>query len=653
MRRKTVHLVFLSLILSVGISSYSQVKKEKLAAQSFDRLAYSNAIDIYETLATKGYVNTSILQNLADAYYFNGQLPEANQWYSELFEGDYKDKAVQKLSSEYYYRYSQTLKSVDDYKKSQEFMDRFVSLEQGDSRGDLYRKNRDYLSHIENHSDQYEIRSLPLNSVYSDYGGRMLGLDLVFTSARATQSESGDQLHGWTHESYTSLYLSRLQGGSFGEPERLALTVDTSVNDASAVFSKDGKTMYFTRNNSKSNGKSKQNKTHSSLLKIYKSIKQVDGQWGQVEELPINSDDFNTAHPALTPDENWLYFSSDRQGSVGQSDLYRVALYENGGYGSVENLGKGINTEGRESFAFISADQQLYFSSDGHPGLGGLDVFVSKIYPDGSFGPVVNIGKPINSNRDDFGFYIDSQENKGFVSSNREGGKGSDDIYFFAEKPCRQTLEGKVYDKRTNDVLTNAVVIISDALYQQSDTVRTNSQGYYSSTALACGYKYRIKAQRASYNTVEVVFNIDHQPGVKTVNIGLEETEIALEVNDDLFKTLKLAPIYFDFDKSDIRYDASIELMKIVEVMKKHPSLKIDVRSHTDSKGKDAYNLSLSDRRAKSTIQWMIGQGITPSRLTGRGYGETQLLNPCSNGVRCSEEQHQENRRSAFIILEK
>ncbi|WP_413512169.1 OmpA family protein [Myroides odoratus] len=350
MIHKIVHIGLLSLFISFGISSYSQVKKEKLAALNFDRLAYSDAIDIYETLATKGYVNTSILQNLADAYYFKGEFSEANQWYSRLFEGDYKDKAVQKLSSEYYYWYSQTLKS----------------------------------------------------------------------------------------------------------------------------------------------------------------------------------DDFNTAHPALTPDENWLYFSSDRQGSVGQSDLYRVALYENGGYGSVENLGREINTEGRESFAFISVDHQLYFSSDGHPGLGGFDVFVSKIYPDGRFGPVVNLGKPINSNGDDFGFYIDFQENKGFVSSNREGGKGSDDIYFFAEKPCEQTLEGKMYDKRTNDV-----------------------------------------------------------------------------------------------------------------------------RSHTDSKGKDAYNLSLSDRRAKSTIQWIIGQGIAPSRLTGRGYGETQLLNLCSNGVRCSEEQHQENRRSAFIILEK
>ncbi|MGG5578844.1 OmpA family protein [Myroides sp. C15-4] len=644
--------LIVTILLTVVTVSYGQKGREKRADKDFDHLAYANAIEIYEGLANQGYINTSVLQNLADSYYFNGKLAEAYKWYYELFEGDYKDKDLALLSSEYYYRYAQTLKSQKNYEKSKALMDQFYKLEGGDSRATLYNQNRDYLTQISHNSGRYEIKALELNSLYSDYGGTMLGDQFIFTSARATADERQQDIHAWTNESYTSLYRISINKEGFGELVRLEME-DSNVNEATAVFTQDGKTMYFTRNNAKSNGKSKQNKENTSLLKIYKAIKQADGQWGQVEELPINSDDFNTAHPALTPDEKWLYFASDRKGSVGQSDLYRVGLYENGGYGAVEHISGSINTEGRESFPFISSDNQLYFSSDGHPGLGGLDVFTTPIYPDGSFGPVVNMGEPINSPLDDFGFYIDAKANKGFVSSNRPGGKGSDDIYFWAEKPCKQTLEGTVYDKQTKAPLANALVVISDAVYQKSDTLRTNSKGYYAIMLLDCRIKYRIKVKADTYNTVEMAFNNNDKPGVKTVDIGLEQTEIPIEVNTDLAQLLNLAPIYFDFDQSNIRYDASIELMKIVEVMRKYPTLKVDVRSHTDSKGKDAYNLSLSDRRAKSTIQWMIDQGIDPHRLIGRGYGETQLINRCSNGVRCSDAEHQENRRSEFIVVGK
>ena len=652
--KKIVYQVSLvALLLIVGVTlSHAQIRKEKQADKNFDRLAYANAIEIYENLANQGYVNTSLLQNLGDAYYFNGKLTEAHQWYSELFEGDYKDKNIALVPSEYYYRYAQTLKSQKNYGKSQDLMDQFYKLEGGDSRAALYNKNRDYVNQIARNSDRYEITALGLNSEYSDYGGTIVGNSFVFTSARATAAKTQSDIHSWTNESYTSLYSAQISNEGIGEPVRLPME-NTSINEATAVFTADGKTMYFTRNNAKSNGKSQQNKAHTSLLKIYKAIQQADGQWGQVEELPINSDDFNTAHPALTPDGKWLYFASDRKGSIGQSDLYRMARYENGSYGPVENLGKTINTEGRESFPFISSDNQLYFSSDGHPGLGGLDVFVSRIYPDGSLGPIVNMGEPINSSLDDFSFYIDPKENKGFVSSNRPEGKGGDDIYFWVEKPCKQTIQGTVYDKQTKLPIPNATVVISDAVYQKTDTLRTNNKGYYITSLLDCGIKSRLRAEAISYNTAEVVFNSNDVPGIKTVDIGLELPEIPIEVNDDLFKKLNLKPIYFDFDKADIRYDASIELMKVVELMKKYPSLKVDVRSHTDSKGKDAYNLSLSDRRAKSTIQWMIMQGIDPDRLLGRGYGETQLLNRCSNGVRCSDTEHQENRRSEFIVLAK
>lgn len=652
MVKQIIQLGIFSIALIFNTAGYSQIKKEKQADKSFDRLAYVDAIKVYERIAAKGYLNTSILQNLADAYYFNGKLVEANKWYTVLFDGSYEDKNLEKLPSEYYYRYAQTLKSVQDYTKSKQMMDQFAVLEQKDSRVNLYNKNRDYLTHIENQSDRYDIKRLDLNTEYSDYGGTFLGDQFVFTSARATEHQSGKAIHSWTNESYTSLYSSKIDQKGFGEPTLFAPEINSNVNDATAVFTQDGNTMYFTRNNSKSSGKSKQNKDKTSVLKIYKAVKQLDGTWGQVEELPFNSDNFNTAHPALTPDDKWLYFASDRHGTIGLSDLFRVALYENKGYGPIENLGATINTEGRESFPFISSDYQLYFSSDGHLGLGGLDVFVTKLYPNGSFGPVVNMGTPINSSMDDFAFYLDSKQNKGFISSNRANGLATDDIYFLAEKPCKQNIQGAVYDKDTNELLANALIIVSDAMYQKSDTLYTDHKGYYITSLLDCGYKYRIKAEKKLYNTVEVSFNVNREPGIKTVNVGLEKAEKPLGLHDDLFKRLNLKPIYFDFDKSNIRKDASIELMKVIEVMKEYPSMKIDVRSHTDSRGNDEYNRVLSDRRVKATIKWMIEQGINPSRLTGKGYGETQLLNNCSNGVRCTDEQHQENRRSEFIILE-
>lgn len=650
MVKQIIQVGILTLALSLGQLGYGQIKKEKQADKSFDRTAYIDAIQIYERMAEKGYVNGSILQNLADAYYFNGKLVEANKWYTELFEGQYEPKDVGQLPSEYYYRYSQTLKAVKNYEKADELMEQFSRMEKQDQRVAEYTKDRAYRSTIEKQSNRYEVELLPLNSAFSDYGGTIMGNNtFVFTSARETDHQSKRKIHSWTNESYTSLYSARIEGSGWSNPERFPIDEAPYVNDATAVFTQDGTMMYFTRNNVKPNGKSKQNKEHNSSLKIYRALKQTDGSWGRVMELPFNSDNFNTAHPALTPDDKWLYFASDREGAIGQSDLYRVAVFKNDGYGPVENLGTSINTEGRESFPFISSDNQLYFSSDGHPGLGGMDVFVAPLHADGTFGAVTNMGEPINSSMDDFGFYL--EKGKGFVSSNRAGGQGSDDIYKLSERPCSKEVQGKVYDIETKEVLAQAKISISDALYQDSSSMQTNDKGQFAIADLTCGVKYRIKVEKEAYNTVELAFTFDYESGMKTFAIGLERSVKPLQVNDDLFKRLQLKPIYFDFDKAIIRKDAAIELMKIVEVMRQYPTMKIDVRSHTDSRGNDAYNLSLSDRRVKATIQWMAKQGIEASRLTGRGYGETQLLNGCSNGVRCTEEEHQVNRRSEFIIV--
>ncbi len=645
---------FVTLLVLMGtLGAYSQVSTHKKADGRYDRLAYVDAIRMYEHITEKGYKNQEVLEKLGDAYYFNGKLDQANQWYTDLFEADYKGKGDVPISSEHYYRYAQTLKAVQNYSKADSIMSLFAQMEQEDYRGQLFEQSKDYLDRISQDNQRYEIQAISVNSEFSDYGGFIIGNDLVFTSARENQNKTSTDLHSWTDENFTSLFSTTIEkDGTFSEPVVYLSELDSRVNDATAVFTKDGNTMYFTRNNSNVNGKKRQNKNKNSLLKIYKVEKQEDGEWGKVEELPFNSDNFNTAHPALSVDQKWLYFSSDRKGSAGASDIYKVEILADGTYSEPENLGAKINTPGRETFPFISKEGILFFASDGHPGLGGLDIFFSRLSHDGNVTQIANIGAPINSSMDDFGLYtVDGK--KGFVSSNRSAATSGDNIYFFSELACEITLDGRIVDADTQEPLPFAEVAILNSTGKVLYTLVSDENGYYKVDAIfECGEQLLVKAKKEDYQTNEVRITLPSTSGLATVEIPLQTSKIPLKVGDDLFKTLGLNPIYFDFDKSNIRPDAREELVKIYAVMQEYPTLKIDVRSHTDSRGNDEYNMALSDRRVKSTIKWLIEQGINPERLTGRGYGESQLVNECSNGVPCSIEDHQLNRRSEFIILE-
>lgn len=339
-------------------------------------------------------------------------------------------------------------------------------------------------------------------------------------------------------------------------------------------------------------------------------------------------------------------------GTLGQSDLYKVAINSDGSFAKPENLGKTINTEGRETFPFISGDNELYFASDGQPGLGGLDVYVSKINNDGTFSEAQNIGAPINGKQDDFAFVIDSKNRNGFFSSNREGGIGNDDIYRFTEIKkilCQQILKGTTADLETGKTIENAKVTLLDANFNIKDQVVSDANGIYK-FAVDCAKNYYVKAEKQDYETKEAAVTIKEQTGETNLDIMLEKRNKPINVGTDLAKTLDIPIIYFDLDKSVIRKDAAFELEKILVVMQQYPKMKIDVRSHTDSRQTVKYNMALSDKRAKSTVQWLIKNGIASDRLTGKGFGESQLVNKCSDGVPCTEKEHQQNRRSEFII---
>lgn len=652
--RKILHNLVLGTLVLTSLSFYGQERKVERADKKFDRLEYVNAIQLYENVSRKGFHTSDMLEKLGDSYYFNGNLPKAHEWYKVLFES-YNSSEI---PTEYYYRYAESLKSVEQYVQADAVMKTFHQRVEEDRRGILYTENPDYLAQIEDNSGRYNIDLASVNSVSSDFGSTVLDSKLIFASARERRGVSKN-IHLWTGESFTRLYEAEiLEEGGLGKVKPFSNNLNTKFNESTPVFSKDGQTVYFTRNNFIDGHKGISEK-ETTLLKIYRATLE-DGKWTQITDLNINGDNYSTAHPALSPDGKWLYFASDRDGTVGQSDLFKAAILTTGALSNPVNLGAMINTEGRESFPFISDNNELYFSSDGRPGLGGLDLYVAKINDDGSFGEVQNLGAPANSERDDFAYYIDSKTRLGYLSSNRELGEGKDDIYSFLETRaldlrCKQVVKGTVYDaNKSSEKLGGVQIDIYNDAHELIEKLTTNGMGDYqfASDKLGCGKRIYVKASKEGYLDVERHVDLPNSSSEQRVDFSLNKKIVEVKKGDDLFKVLKLNPIYFDYDKSEIRPDAALELAKVAEVMEMYPNMIIDVRSHTDSRGKDSYNMSLSDRRAKSTVQWIIDHGVKSNRISGKGYGESQLINRCSNGVKCSEEEHQENRRSEFIVIE-
>ena len=457
---------------------------------------------------------------------------------------------------------------------------------------------------------------------------------------------------GWTGQTFTNLFSAQvLEDGSLGKPVKFTKNLNSKFNEDTPVFTKDAKTMYFTRNNY-NKGKRGKDAAEITKLKIYKATFS-EGQWIDVTELPFNSDEFNVAHPALSPDDKTLYFVSDMPGSIGQGDLYKSTINADGTFGKPTNLGKTVNTQGRETFPYVTNENELYFSTDGHPGLGGLDIFVSKIEKDGTIGGAVNIGGPINGKTDDFGLIMDTKSRTGFFTSNREGGQGFDDIYKFTETrklACDQILSGVVTDENTGKILPGTEVVLTDSNFVEIEKVVTDESGSYKFSVL-CGKNYYLRGNKTEYDASEKKATIAKKTGSTELSLALTPKKLGIKVGDNIGDLFKIKMIYFDLDKSFVREDAALELEKILDVMKQYPSMKIDVRSHTDSRQTAKYNESLSDRRAKSTIAWLISNGIDASRLTGKGYGETNLINKCADDVECTDEEHQANRRSEFIIL--
>ncbi|WP_438710035.1 OmpA family protein [Aquimarina muelleri] len=645
-------LLLVILLFSINNPLFSQEKKLQKAKEQFDRYQYIDAQETYLKVVKKGYKSAELFMNLGDSYYFNSQFEDALKWYKELVNS-YPDQ----VKPEYYFRYAQALKTKERYEESNTYMQKFADLSENDQRAELFKKGEDYIKQIDFQSGRFEIKNAPINSVFSDFGTAFYAKNVVFSSSRDTLMLK-KTIHQWNDEAFLNLFEVEYDSvnDSYSKIKRFSGVINSKFHESTPVFTKDGKTIYFTRNNF-DKGKLGRDEKGTNKLKIYRSKKNDEGRWSEPESLPFNSDQYSVAHPALSNDEKILYFSSDMPGSKGLSDLYEVAIMNDGTFGEPKNMGEVINTEGKETFPFISADDQLYFSSNGrHIGLGGLDVYVTNLDPKTQEEKeIINIGKPINSSKDDFAFIVDTASKIGYFSSNRDGGKGGDDIYSFVQledlkKPCEITISGLITDKDTNALLPDTKVSVYNSNNDLIQSVVVGEEATYTQL-VKCKSKYFVRAEKEGYTTLEKLVNTLDKTETLDTPLALEKKIKSADVGDDLAKILSLQPIYFDFNGAQIRLDAKVELAKVIEVMNQYTTMKIEVRSHTDSHGDDAYNLDLSERRAKSTVQYIIDNGISADRITGKGLGETQPVNDCGNDTNCDKQEYQLNRRSEFIIM--
>ncbi len=627
------------LTIIIILSSLLSFSQTKLADKFFENFAYVKAVELYEKAVEKGDKSKHVLTRLGDAYYNNSKSDKAAYWYGEAL------KEHKKIEAEYLYKYIQSLRSIGNYEEADKWFIELSAVQQGDSRFKSYNPNEvDLYSKLTAKNDiLVTIENLPFNSENSDFGAFVFENTLYFASARGNDKK----VYNWNKEPFLDLFEVSITEDSnvksYGSPEEIsAEKVNTDYHEASIAITNNGETLYFTRDNVSRRNRIQYDEEGTTHLKIYKATL-VKEEWTDVIELPFNDEVFSTGHPALSVDNNTLYFVSDREGGIGQTDIYSVAINDDGTYDDPVNLGKTINTEGREMFPFISQDSTLYFSSDGYLNLGLLDIYKSKILKGDSSEPE-NLGTPYNSGYDDFAFFLDSENKNGYFASNRPNGKGGDDIYAFITNACKQEIKGIAKDSITDIILPSVTVRLIDETGKIIKEVLTNAIGEYNFD-VDCNKTYTIIGSKPDYKDDQKAITTSVETE-KSNRIDLSLVPLILD------NQIVINPIFFDFNKWDIRIDAEYELENIVDVLRKHPKMILKIESHTDSRGKDRYNMKLSDRRAKSTRDYLLSRGVDPNRIASAiGYGETQLLNKCANRVKCTDQEHQLNRRSYFYIL--
>lgn len=611
--------------MAISSTIIAQNNNTKVADKLYSRYEYVDAATAYKKLVDDGKADGYVYKQLADTYYNMFNTVEASTWYAKAIETP--------QDAETYFRYSQMLKASGKYEEANKQMTKFASMAPNDNRAKAFKENPNYVPKILSKDAKYNINPLTINTDKSEFGAVLSDKTLYFTSARNVARKK----YGWNDEPFLDIYKSILgDGGTFSDATAVT-ELNSQFHDGPASISADGNTIYFASASFRDKLFVKDKKNNLKLGKnnIYMATKSGD-TWSNTKSLPFNSKDFSTSNPSISNDGKTLYFSSDMPASLGGVDIWKVAVNGDGTFGAPENLGSKVNTEGNESFPFISEDgKTLSFSSSGRQGLGGLDIYQIDLSKGTD---AVNLGKPVNTEKDDFSFSFNKAQNMGFFSSNRGG---NDDIYS-ATPICAVDVITTVTNAKTGAVLANAKVSILDSK-KNIITSETSNEAGEVKFKVECDKDYSIQASKDGFEGNSFPVAKSKGPEAK-IAASLQPIDVIVTENEIVLK-----PIYFEFDKSNITQDGAFELDKLVQVMKNNDKLVILAKSHTDSRGSDQYNLNLSDRRAKSTVQYVISKGIATSRISGKGFGESEPKVAC--GDKCTEEEFAQNRRSEFLIV--
>lgn len=719
--------IFFLILFSIGyFSNFAQVMPAayQQGRDLYQRLAYSEAIPflIKECTGNKNkFLEADIM--LADCY------RQTNQY--KLAEGEYaivcQDVRLKDDKQKLYY--AQVLQTNQKYDKAAEWYGKYLEKFPMDSRAKNQKLASENVAQFTSGKKLY-ITNLPFNTNGYDFGACINKNTLYFTSTGGKVDDvKAKDINAWTGERFMNLYSTEIQQSDtasdiFTTAAILPNAVNTKYNEGPLCFNKDNTKVYFTRNqyNPEEKAKIAYSKEREANLSIYEATIE-NGNWTKIKELPFNSKQFSCGHPALDEDNKTLYFSSTMPGGFGGSDIWKVK-YDGDKWEKPVNIGTSINTEGEEMFPTFDNSKTFYFASDGQGGIGGLDIFSSKMTDNGIV-DLKNLGTPINSSYDDFAYLINDDKTVGFFSSDRPNGKGEDDIYRFAD--IEYKLEILVIHKHNKSAIANAHVQVKNG-EQIKNYDYTNTDGKliipvepgttYKLQADALGYlpatvsKTIIENEKQALQKVvielepmvmqvKVINDVTKAPipnakltcsspcqqSVKVnstdengkINYAVQDkctytleasaksylpkpasqytitlvdtTYVIIELTQITEKAIALNNIYYDFDKWNIRPEAEEDLNMLLAFMKNNPDAIVELSSHTDARGDDAYNLSLSQKRAQSAVTWLVMHGISDSKIKPVGYGETKPVNNCRNNIKCTEEEHQRNRRTEFKVL--
>jgi peptidoglycan-associated lipoprotein len=620
----------MTLILLSGCASYHMRQGNRL----YNLMAYKEAVNEYSKALDSPHKSDAQRQ-LANSYLKLNNVIKARQYFAEVM----KDTAKPATAAERQ-QYADLLMRSGQYNEAKDVLQKTTAL---DAHGKVMLSSIDSLPDWQKDSADYRIERSNLNSGgESNFSPTYYKDGVLFVSDRGKLTSRN--CYEWTGRPFLDLYFAKSDNaGKSGSPEKVSGDMNGKYHEGPAVVNGQGDTMYITRNNyvKKKVGKSTQDVVNLKIYQLYKK----DTTWTGMKELPFNSNDFSTGHPALSADGNTMYFASDRPGGAGGSDLY-VSKKVNGVWSDPKNLGAPINTAGNEVFPYVWKDSSLYFSSDGGYGMGGLDVFKSDL-TSGQPGTPVNMGYPFNTSYDDFGVAVAANGKEGFISSNRETSNTEiDQVYKFYYEELKFTLQGVTVNKATQEPVEGVVVELKN---ETSGTIEKATSGKDGSFTfkLNSHSDYTVTGHKDEYFTnSEAVTTVGKVKSENMyVKLKLEMEEIVIN------KPIVLENIYYDFDKWNIRNDAKPGLDKLVQIMKDNPAITIELGSHTDSRADDRYNDRLSQKRAESAVKYIVSNGISRDRISAKGYGETQLVNRCKNGVKCSEAEHQANRRTEFKVV--